>query len=402
MIQLSNLCKVELQDNEIESPIGISLNKNQLIITFPRGYNLSSSGHELRKDIILLIKVFNKYKQRKGIGIYEKDFKDFQSNHQDNYPFLIAMWLIKDYAQNGLYTQRTIINRKDKRGLVDWQKTVQRINPIMNNITPIYLDFIVKDNHDGVENVIVKIHKYIIEKCIEDIGWLYPHITIDRGNTLPLSVQSCINILKKELKLSNIDSIKYLLKNMLEFLLASGDHIDDKGALELNTRYFDKIWEDMLNEILGTEDASKYYPRAKWDVDGKIENASELRPDTILKHNDKIYVLDAKYYKYGITKNINHLPQSSDITKQLVYSAYIKSNYGGDTYDAFILPYKSDGDIFKSIGSASIDIEEFDSKKVVCILADTKAIMELYINMNNYEFYREKIRSLIHSVVDNS
>lgn len=399
MTQLSSLCKVELQGNEIESPIGISSDKNQLTVTFPRGYNLSSSDHEIRKDIILLIKVFNKYKQRKGVGIYEKDFKDFQSNHQENYPFLIAVWLIKDYAQNGLYNQRVIINRKDKQGQVDWQKTVQRVKPIINNITPIYLDFIVKDICKGVDNVIVKIHKYIIEKCIEDIGWLYPHITINRGNTLPLNVQGCINILKKELRLSNVDSKKYLIKNMLEFLLASRDNVSD-GALELNTKYFDKIWEDMLDEILGTEDARKYYPQAKWCVDNKVENTRELRPDTILKYFDKIYVLDAKYYKYGITKKINHLPQTSDITKQLVYSSYIKSKYGIDTYDAFILPYKSDGNVFKSIGSASIDIEGFNGKKVVCILADTKTVMELYVNTNNYEFYRKKIRSLIDSVAN--
>ena len=46
---------------------------------------------------------------------------------------------------------------------------------------------------------------------------------------------------------------------------------------------------------------------------GYTVEGSALEPDTIMLQNGKCYILDAKYYNYGISWNPNALPASSSI-----------------------------------------------------------------------------------------
>ena len=69
--------------------------------------------------------------------------------------------------------------------------------------------------------------------------------------------------------------------------------------------------------------------------------------------NQKVFVLDSKYYRYGESKNPNHLPDSSSVVKQIAYAQYIenpekntipedvkKYTSNNQIYNAFILPGK--------------------------------------------------------------
>ena len=85
------------------------------------------------------------------------------------------------------------------------------------------------------------------------------------------------------------------------------------------------------------------------------------------KDNQKVFVLDSKYYRYGETKNPNHLPDSSSVVKQIAYAQYIenpekntipedvkKYTSNNQIYNAFILPGKKDDD-FENVGFVSAD-----------------------------------------------
>lgn len=61
-------------------------------------------------------------------------------------------------------------------------------------------------------------------------------------------------------------------------------------------------------------------------------------------YNNNIYVLDAKYYKYGATKNRFDLPESASINKQITYGEYIDAqadlkNPDSVIYNAFLMPF---------------------------------------------------------------
>lgn len=396
MNNLLNMFSVELDDNFSSEYVGITIYNGNPRVVFPRGYNLSLDREGQIKDVILLIKVFNKYIRKKSKDIYLQELNDLFEGVGNEFPIVSALWLLKDYENNGLYNEYINRYKRNKNGNINWLKTIKTQIPYLNNKNLIYLDFISKEKLNNINNIILLIQKYIIEKCVYSIGWIYPNINIKKGNKLPYNNEICINLLKKELILTNIDNKKQLIFHMIKFLQYAGKEKSDKVLREYKTKYFMHIWEDMLNEILGNEDRKKYYPNAVWNIEGKNINASNLRPDIILKKDKKIYVLDAKYYKYGITNKISDLPQSSDITKQLLYSKYIESQFSFEAYDAFILPFNSKGsNKFKFIGNANIDIDGFKERKVVCILADTKKIMEQYVNMNETEILKDNIIDII-------
>ena len=120
---------------------------------------------------------------------------------------------------------------------------------------------------------------------------------------------------------------------------------------------------------------------------------SALRPDTIMitdkdTENQKTFVLDSKYYRYGESKQLNHLPMSGFIIKQIAYAEYIekKANLGElkhkskAIYNAFIMPFESKkaDENMKFVGSARTDYKAGDKSyyKIKAILVDTKWLME--------------------------
>ena len=152
-------------------------------------------------------------------------------------------------------------------------------------------------------------------------------------------------------------------------------------------------------------DKKKYFPHATWHIikNDKVEKSSALEPDTIMKYNGKTYVLDAKYYQYGISQNPKDLPNTSSIQKQITYGKHIAEQFykgsENSVYSAFVLPYKSENlDKWKFVSIGSADWEEYNSKTynyayILALLLDSKWIINEYSRHNDYEI--EKLANLI-------
>ena len=105
--------------------------------------------------------------------------------------------------------------------------------------------------------------------------------------------------------------------------------------------------------------------------------------------DQRLFVLDAKYYKYGLTCNPQHLPGSSSIQKQITYGEYIKEKFPynpNQIYNAFVMPFekkkeKDDNYRFVSVGKA--EWKKYSDKTanyyyVLGILFDTRYAIESY------------------------
>lgn len=177
---------------------------------------------------------------------------------------------------------------------------------------------------------------------------------------------------------------------------------------------FEYVWERLIDYVYGENTKDKFLPHAKWTIlnNGTCEYCCALEPDTIMKHDNKYYVLDAKYYKYGITKNIQHLPQTSSIQKQITYGKHILENKSiskneliskNDVYNAFLLPYNGgDSENYKAIGIGTVDWEQYNYETPNCayvlgVLVDTKTLITSYKKHNQREI--EKLAKLIDSSV---
>jgi hypothetical protein len=118
-----------------------------------------------------------------------------------------------------------------------------------------------------------------------------------------------------------------------------------------------------------------------------------------IRGKQRVFVLDAKYYRFGVTGIPYHLPASSSISKQITYGEYVsaKSEYSEDdtVYNAFLMPYNRTPydkennpngnrlglkDNFESIGEAYGEWKTIGKsyETVQGILIDTRYLMYHY------------------------
>lgn len=122
-----------------------------------------------------------------------------------------------------------------------------------------------------------------------------------------------------------------------------------------------------------------------------------------------ITVLDAKYYKYGVSGKVSDLPRSTSINKQIIYAEYIAENpkFNGklegdkEVFNAFLLPFNLEenrfgaNDNYFSIGEAVADWKAADKdyERVQGILVDVKKLMA-----NSTKPNRQEIKKLSESI----
>ena len=122
-----------------------------------------------------------------------------------------------------------------------------------------------------------------------------------------------------------------------------------------------------------------------------------------------VYILDSKYYKYGLTGVNSHLPGAESVCKQMAYAEYVETRLkeipafagmtSGNIYNAFIMPYCVDAgkwdeiaavaelprnDVYamKRVGYIYGDWKDCKRPyhKIACILLDMKSVMRNYAN----------------------
>lgn len=189
---------------------------------------------------------------------------------------------------------------------------------------------------------------------------------------------------------------------MLAILDYEGDS-DAEKDYKYGTNRFEYVWESMIDRVYGIPNKEFYFPKTKWRLDADYDNAF-LEPDSIMLANEKIFVLDAKYYKYGMTKKPWDLPESTSINKQITYGEFIAENQKFDrlhgtnriVYNAFILPFDSESktwscsDSIKCIGEAISDWKTGKSsyEHIVGILVDVKTLMRNSIRADDNEILK--------------
>jgi hypothetical protein len=119
------------------------------------------------------------------------------------------------------------------------------------------------------------------------------------------------------------------------------------------TTRFEYVWEKMIDYVFGISNKEDYFPQSNWHLRNREKQNSVLEPDTIMITDGVAYILDAKYYKYGVFEN-GSLPSTSSIAKQIIYAEHIEDNkmtdeYGNvlKTYNAFLLPFSKNSERFK-------------------------------------------------------
>ena len=380
---LKDICVVS--SNTIDDNyVGIKFIDEEVQVYFPLGYEIPEENAECRKSIINLMKTISI-----GNRLNNSDSKLSMNNgKEDEVPFNSFIWIINDYLNNGLYTDKEKVYKQNKNGKINWKKTLNTKFYISSK-NAVYLNPYVEKN-TLEDNIITDIHAYCVKLSVEYIGWIFGNIPVPENNIVENRYNYYITILNKEIIHSFDDRKKTLLINIKKILEMSGG--SNKSKLNnYGTAQYEYIWEYMVNKVYGNENVDKYFPNSKYHLLGfdKVTEASRLRPDSILSVEKDIYILDSKYYKYGITRNTLHLPNTDSVQKQITYGEHIENNYNYDKiYNAFILPYnkyKNPFELSNNIEYVGFSESSWKSEnsnkyyeKVSVILIDTRYLIDCY------------------------
>ena len=373
--------------------IGIHFKDGSPHVSFPRGYTISEDEDAIRKDILGLMAVLQRFSNQ-----HESQSISNKGNNQTVFPILSYQYIIKDFITHGYYTEHEVEHRLDDHGKINWKRTIQQVQPQVDNGNVVYLNFIAKKSINKV-NILTKIHEFCVYESFSKLGWLYLSSNfLPQKPTIRFNKKMFLATLNDALKNTFNSDKKRLFSSMIDIINCSEEQVALKD-FHYGVSRFEYVWENLIDYVFGESNKDIYFPHAKWHIiNGRYTESSALEPDTVMKYGGKFFILDAKYYKFGITGLSMHLPATSSIQKQITYGDYIAAKHfaeSSDIYNAFIMPYaagENDEPLkFVSVGTA--DWLEYtpqteDYKYVLGILMDTKYIMRTYSRHNEKEILK--------------
>ncbi len=396
---LFDACVYNANLSEKDYFVGIKYENDSFRVNFPLGYKRASTEDELKKDVLNLLGVLSSINDMNEsfIQTSQMAFKD-----KVLFPIHAYLYLIKEFLTNGYYFEKEVVYTKSTNGKVNWVKTIRQVKPLFQDESFFYQEFITRKIKHNEDELISQIHQYCVWESFSKIGWLFSPFMPLKPN-LRFNKNLFLSIIRTKLSQTFHEKTIILFNYMIDIIDFLGKSSDSKN-FTYGTNEFQYIWESMIDSAFGEKDKNKYYPHCYWEIDGKEYSSEQLefkqvalRPDTIMitdrdTENQKTFVLDSKYYRYGESRKLNHLPMSGSIIKQIAYAEYIEKeeNEGRlkkskSIYNAFIMPYESKDSInMKFVGSARTDFKHGDKTycKIKAILIDTKWLMQNY-NQNN-------------------
>ena len=401
IISLKDRCKLVCQ-NDGNRFVGLKIIEGEPFIYFPLGYQLPDADDEIQSDIINLFNILNEFSDKEKIIPNQH----FDKREKVKFPFNAYMEIMRYYMENGYYIENDPVYKTRDKGKINWPRTIKNQRPLLQendngSYSPIYTSFTVRDSTPNDNKEITRIHQHCVYESFDKLGWIF-------FNYVPLKPEGIINtsrsliILRKKLSNTNNDSKKRLFLSMIE-MLEFMDVNTEKKDFFFGTETFENVWEKLIDKAFGFEDKNKYFPKTEWHLlSGEDPNFKPLEPDTIMIYKNKIYVIDAKYYRYGDTGIRSHLPPTASISKQITYGEYVKEKEGKDPFNAFLMPYNMKDNPFRlngefaTIGEAISKWKSNDNKyeHIQGILVDTRFLM------HNYENKEDNIIKLAEAIKD--
>ena len=390
--------------------VGIKADSDNAVVYFPMGYELPRSDDELRRDIKNLFRVLATFTTKNDRVLHMDKFSAPQSV---DFPIQAYLNVINWYLDhNGsYYTETEATYKVGTHGKKDWSRTIKSQTPMFQGRSPIYLNTVVRNNTPNFNRLITRIHKYCVHEAFERIGWLY---TTNKPELPDLAFEKNMFLVTLNDKYSNtnIDSEKQLFKSMIAMIEFIDNQTIDK-QFYFGTDKFESVWEKLIDKFFGEPNKDKYFPHALWTEHygpNKGKESSALEPDSIMIYNGKYYVLDSKYYRYGVYPELGPqaLPQSSDINKQITYGQFVarrKVSPGTEVFNAFIMPFNMYNNIFGSVAEY-INVAEARGdwiekpeifERVQGIVVDTRYILKNYDG--NHDFDKKRLSEEIEKVL---
>ncbi len=382
--------------------VGARIYETHVDFYFPHGYIADVSDVEdcKRKALNVLYLVASASPSR-----LEEKYSSNYGERMNDYPLKSYIWLIKDFFDNGLITSFEKIIKGTGAGRINWSHTFKK-PPFLASNGFVYLD-LATECKTKTEDTLTLIHDYCLRIALREIGWFFdiknlPKKIDELTDNQKLYYERC---LLKEQDQAFSDHKKILLCHLLRILKHSIGKKDFNDKSEIGTYKFSYIWEQMIQKVYGNKPLEQFFPNAIWHIKGAVKDGPRLRPDTVMEYIDdgkkKLYILDAKYYRYGLYDNDNLLPGSSDVQKQITYGDHAKlrhEEYDGRIKNAFILPFCSTSEKkILNVGHAESNWRENNEshQQVHLLLMDSEYLINKFLNNQREEKSIEEMARIV-------
>ena len=406
---LRQRCHVNTNEDG-DSFVGVKADTDDAVIYFPLGYQLPENDDDLRVDINNLFGVLAAFMKEDKVIEAPK----FEAPRTVDFPIHAYLTVIRGFLRAGRYYIETDPQYKtDTKGRTSWPKTVKEQRALVQkNGSLIFTNMTIRSSTPNANKEITQIHRYCVYEAFEKMGWLYVPFMPEKPGMHP-GIKESIYILNKKLASTNNDNEQELFTAMRAML----EYMDQKSSdtqYFFGTDHFETVWEKMIDKAFGIEDKTQYFPKTRWLLDyGHDKEKTPLYPDSVMIYKDKYYVLDAKCYRYGWTGNPDHLPNGTDINKQITYGEYIERVKGvpnDSLFNCFIMPYNKKDNLFRlnsnvgNIGEAIGDWRYDPSnpkmknfERIQGIVMDTRYLMYNYIGTPEQQ--KKKLAECIEKVL---
>lgn len=354
----------------------------------------------------------------------------------------LAVRFLRNYLENGLYIVHKNELELNGQGEINWETTIEQFDPVFIKGRPYYLDYMTEQAYSDENHYITQLQKCLITvwgSKLEKLGLA----SILRVNVPLLSEDSLdyfgdsdyqISQINKELNVTFVTKSRETLKLMKELIQRfSENEINNHESLSFGMTGVEHLWEKACAEVFRSELDKKisecgknstginstlfknktfreYMPSVFWKKDREsrcISKADGWRLDFIRYFNQKLVILDAKYYSVNWNDDgkIEGQPGIPDIAKQMFYQMAFKDlvddlvdnpiNPVTGFVNAFLFPYNGN----------NITISEtvtlgFDENKAASAFSDIHlfavripgiSLLEKYGNFEYADVWFEKI-----------
>lgn len=367
--------------------VGLRIIGDNVFIHHPESYQIRINDDSFSEDVLSLLNTFSLTK-----SLSSERGMTYSGDSDGEFRLESYIWIINDFLKRGFYINREKRYGINQKGKISWKRTYNQ-NPIVSNNNVIYTN-LVTEKIINTASIVVSIHKYCVKKSIDFIGWLFglnshfiesPRIDEDLKSYY-------LSILEEELDNTFDDYKKELFKNMIFVIRGLSDY-DKNDVVNYGVDQYHSVFEKMIDRVFGNMNAKNFYPKGKWKLkELGLFDSSSLRPDTVMKIDKSIYIIDSKYYRYGSSGNPNDLPETSSIQKQIAYAEYAKKlNPESDIFNAFIIPYNKQKNTFHCyenlfyIGKAYTEVENQNKNYhyVHSFLIDLKHLIKTFNRYNH-------------------
>lgn len=404
---------------------------------FPLGYFASDEElrglheEELRECVVNLFDVLSDSRLT-GLQNSSIETLDAVEPEKSSFPMQAYLFILRDYMDRGYFCEREVEYQQGANGKINWGRTIKQTQSVLCDGNVVYLNPIARKTNSNEDGLITLVHKFCVHEAASKIGFIFG-VEADDENPLDFDAEMFRSALLQKLSRMFNDHDSMLFRNMLSMVeyLEKGltEDFSTPKDFYFGVNKFDGIWEKMVDGIFGTVvDKTEYDPHLKFVasnvandgasnvasnvagnaadkaecVDQTLESdgdtgeslRSTLRPDTIMALDGSVFILDSKYYKFGIRNNKQFLPGAESVCKQMAYAEYVENHMGiapENIFNAFIMPYhagnasqplgmENKGFIYgdwKNIDGTSADGNRL-YHKIACICLDTKSVLRNY------------------------